>query len=78
MSIRLQVLIPSDLDTQIRKSAQREGVSTGEWVRRAMRKSLAQSGNGIRGGDAVARLAALSAPTADMDQMLAEIERGRF
>jgi hypothetical protein len=78
MSHRLQVLIPPDLNAQLRKCSQRLGISTGEFVRRALRKSVLQSDGDIPRKDPLARLAALSAPTADMDQMLAEIERGRF
>ena len=63
MSHRLQVLIPDDLDLQLRKAARRNRVSKGEWVRRALRRSV----------DPVARLAALNAPTADIEQMLSEI-----
>jgi hypothetical protein len=78
MSHRLQVLIPSELDAELRKSSQRLGISTGEFVRRALRKSLAQFTSASQHDDPVAKLAALSAPTGDIDQMLAEIERGRL
>jgi hypothetical protein len=78
MSHRLQVLIPPELDAQLRKSSQRLGISTGEFVRRALRKSVLHSASDIPVKDPVAGLAALSAPTADIEQMLAEIERGRF
>lgn len=78
MSHRLQVLIPAELDEQVRKSAQRVGISTGEWVRRALRESLSQQGSGTSQDDPVAKLAALSGPTGDIYQMLSEIERGRF
>ena len=67
MSHRLQVLIPEDLDMQLRKAALRNRVSKGEWVRRALRQSV----------DPVARLASLNAPTGNIEQMLSEIESGR-
>jgi len=73
-SIRLQVLIPPGLDARVRKAAQRQGISKGEWVRRALEEALAK---GTRGPDPLARLSAIGAPTADIDQMLAEIEAGR-
>jgi hypothetical protein len=73
-SSRLQVLIPPGLDARIRKAAQRKGVSKGEWVRQALEASLAER---LRGPDPLARLSSLDAPTADIDQMLAEIEAGR-
>jgi hypothetical protein len=67
MSRWLEVLIPEELDMQLRKSAQRSRVSKSEWVRRALRRSV----------DPVARLASLNAPTADIEQMLSEIGCGR-
>ena len=71
---RLQVLIPAGLDARIRKAAQRHRTTKGEWVRRAIERTLAED----RGpGDALDRLCRLGAPTADIDQMLAEIEAGR-
>lgn len=71
---RLQVLLPAGLDARIKKAAQRRGVSKGEWVRQAVERELA----GPRAvPDPLDRLAALGAPTADIDQMLAEIEAGR-
>jgi hypothetical protein len=74
MSKRLQVLIPDGLDARVRKAAQRERLSTGAWVRDAIERALAER---TPAGDPVARLAGLDGPTADIDQMLAEIEAGR-
>jgi hypothetical protein len=74
MSNRLQVLVPPGLDARLRKAAQRRGVSKGQWVREAIEQALAGEG---RGPDPLARLSSLGAPTADIDQMLAEIEAGR-
>ena len=76
MSHRLQVLIPEDLNMQLRKAAQRNRVSKGEWVRRALRQSVVPAKRG-KASDPVARLASLNAPTADIQQMLSEIESGR-
>jgi hypothetical protein len=73
-SFRLQVLVPPGLDARMRKAAQRRGVSKGEWVRMALEDALKRD---VREPDALARLSALGAPTADIDQMLAEIEAGR-
>lgn len=76
MSNRLQVLISPELDSQLQKAAQRSRVSKGEWVRRAIEVSLRSGGQpGKR--DPLARLASLNAPTADIGQMLEEIEQGR-
>lgn len=77
MSNRLQVLIPPELDAQLRKAAQRSRMSKGEWVRRAIQESLRQSGKRGGGSDPLARLGSLDAPTADIGQMLSEIEAGR-
>ena len=71
---RLQVLIPVGLDARIRKAAQRHRTTKGEWVRRAIERTLAED-QGL--GDALDRLTHLDAPTADIDQMLAEIGGGR-
>ncbi len=78
MSHRLQVLVPESLDRQIRKAAQRLRQSKGEWVRRAIEAEL-HRGGGVAAAtpDPLARLAALDAPTGDIDQLLAEIESGR-
>ncbi|MEK6608384.1 MAG: hypothetical protein AABZ30_12040 [Myxococcota bacterium] len=74
MSHRLQVLIPTSLDARIRKAAQRERLSQGAWVRRAIEQALSAR----RGAaDPLARLASLGAPTGEIEQMLAEIDAGR-
>ncbi len=73
-SMRLQVLVPPGLDARIRKAAQRDGVSKGEWVRGALEAALKAEG---RSADPLTRLSSLGAPTGDIDQMLAEIEAGR-
>jgi hypothetical protein len=75
MSYRLQVLIPEDLHSLIRKAAQRSGVSKGEWVRRVIDDALrSHSDESGASGDLVTRLASLNAPTADIDAMVQEIE----
>ncbi len=74
MSHRLQVLIPEGLEARLAKAAQRRRLSKGEWVRRAIERALAE---GPIEPDPLERLAALGGPTADIDQMLAEIEAGR-
>lgn len=74
MSHRLQVLIPSELNTRLGNAAQRSRMSKSEWVRRALEGSLRRE---KRRSDPVARLAKLNAPTTDIDQMLSEIGAGR-
>lgn len=73
MSYRLQVLLPEPLARRIRKAAQRKRLSTGAWVRQAVEAALKDD----RTVDPLDRLAALGAPTGDIDQLLAEIEAGR-
>jgi hypothetical protein len=51
-------------------------MSKGEWVRRALQAALQQSAQGAA-SDPVARLHALNGPTADIEQMLSEIEADR-
>ncbi|MEX0691275.1 MAG: ribbon-helix-helix protein, CopG family [Gemmatimonadales bacterium] len=77
MSHRLQVLIPDQLDRQVTKAAQREGVSKGEWVRRALDAALRPTLRVAERADPLDRLGELGAPTADIDDMLADIDRGR-
>jgi hypothetical protein len=74
VSIRLQVIIPDELDRTIRRAAQRRRLSTSAWVRQAIERQLADDRPST---DALERLAGLGAPTADIDQMLVEIESGR-
>ena len=74
MSHRLQVLIPEELDARIRKAARRLRVSKGEWVRRAVEAALRSASGQRDDADPLSRLGSLEAPTADIDQMLSEIE----
>jgi hypothetical protein len=78
MSRRLQVLLPDEEMTEIQRLAKREHLTVGEWVRRELRKARA----GLPVHDPETRLKAIrraakhSFPTADIDRMLSEIERG--
>jgi hypothetical protein len=74
MSARLQILVSEGLDRQIAKAAQRRRLSKSAWVRRAIEAGLAADRTA---GDALDRLAGLSAPTGDIEQLLTEIEAGR-
>ncbi len=71
MSHRLQVLIPEELDLALSQAAVRERVSKGEFVRSAIEAALSAR---IASADPIAQLASLNAPTADIEQMLAEID----
>ncbi len=76
MSNRLQVLVPEELDTRLKKASDRARVSKGEWVRAAIEERLARQAASLP-ADPLSALAALDAPTGDIDVMLAEIEAGR-
>jgi metal-responsive CopG/Arc/MetJ family transcriptional regulator len=78
MSHRLQVLIPEQLDARIDKAAQRSRTSKGAWVRKAIEDALERRSSKEQGSiDPLARLASLNGPTADIDDMIAQIESGR-
>jgi hypothetical protein len=78
MSKRLQVLFDEAELRDLRETARREKVPLSEWVRRALRDAR----RGEPAGDIDSKLRAVRAaarhefPTADIDEMLAEIERG--
>jgi hypothetical protein len=78
MSKRLQVLFDEAELRDLREAARREEVPLSEWVRRALREAR----RGVPGGDIDTKLRAVRAaarhefPTADIDEMLTEIERG--
>jgi len=78
MSKRLQVLIPDAEMEELRKLARREHMALGEWVRRALREARSQ--RPVQDSQAklkaVRKAAEYAFPTADIEQMLAEIERG--
>lgn len=78
MSKRLQVLLPDTEMTEIQELAGRERISVGEWVRRALRearshRSLVEPQSKVK---SVRKAVEYSFPTAEVEQMLAEIERG--
>ena len=62
----------------IRAAASEQGMTVSEWVRETLREARRRT----PGGDAERKLAAIRAadrltyPTADIDEMVAEIERG--
>lgn len=78
MSKRLQVVLSEAELNEIRRTAQEHGVTVSEWVRDALRLARQERAS----GDAGRKLAAVRAgarhafPTADIDQMLREIEQG--
>jgi len=78
MSIRLQVVMENAELDSIRAAARERGMTVSEWVRETLREARRK----VSDGDADRKLAAIRAadrhayPTADIDQMVAEIERG--
>jgi hypothetical protein len=78
MSKRLQVLLPDQEMSDIQRLAKRERLTVGEWVRRALREArtsrpVIEPETKLK---AVRHAAKYSFPTADLEQMLREIERG--
>ena len=78
MSKRLQVLLDESELAEIRRTARRHKLTTAAWVRQALRTARRAEPRSDPGKKlAVVRAAARHRfPTADIDQMLAEIERG--
>ena len=78
MSQRLQVLLDEAEFAEIRRTARRQRVTVAEWVRQALRRARHEEASGDpRRKLAVVREAGRGAyPTADIVQMLSEIERG--
>ena len=78
MSKRLQVLLPDSEMEEIRRLARREHLALGEWVRRILRE--ARSHRPVHEPQAklkaVRKAAEYAFPTGDIEQILAEIERG--
>lgn len=78
MSKRLQVLFDEGEFREVQEAASREGIPVSEWVRRALRDARRREPRGdldekVR---AIREAAGHSFPTADIDEMLGEIERG--
>jgi hypothetical protein len=79
MSKRLQVLLDADEWEQLQAIARRRRTTVSEWVRRTLREARERE----PAGDLDTKLRAIRAaarhefPTADIEQMLEEIDRGR-
>ena len=78
MSKRLQVVIKDSELQAIRRVAQAHGMTVSEWVRQTLRDARREAA----GGDPDKRLAVVRAavrheyPTAEIDEMLEQIESG--
>jgi len=79
MSTRLQVVVDEEEARELRRCAEREGLTLSEWVRRVLRRAASRQGapTAQRRLEALERALKCEYPTADIDEMLAEIERGR-
>ena len=85
MSTRLRVTLSEEEMISLRRAARRTGLSLSEWARRALRRARdEQAGSSpVRTLGAESRLGALERalacnhPTGDIDEILADIERGR-
>lgn len=77
MSTRLQVLLSERELREVRRAARQAGLTMSEWVRQTLREARSDSA-----GDPARKLAVIRAaarhdfPSADVGQMLAEIESG--
>jgi hypothetical protein len=78
MSQRLQVLLDEAEFTEIRRIARRHRMTVAEWVRQALRRARRdESAVDPKRKLAVVREASRGTyPTADIGQMLTEVERG--
>jgi len=76
MSHRLQVLVSEELEARLKKAASRGRVSKGEWVRQAIEGRLEREACFIP-EDPLEALGRLDGPTADIEEMLDQIEGGR-
>ena len=78
MSKRLQVILDDAEMKEIRTIARRKRMTVAEWVRGALRNAKAEepATDPQRKLQAVRTAIAHSFPTADIDEMLAQIERG--
>ena len=78
MSKRLQVILDDVEFDELQAVAELDGMTTSEWVRRTLRRARLErvASDPARKLAAIRAATAHSFPTADIDQMLAEIEQG--
>jgi Cdc6-like AAA superfamily ATPase len=78
MSKRLQVLLEDQELLEIQRMAKRQRMTTAEWVRRALRaaKRAEPRGDARRKLETIRAAARHAYPAPEIEQMLAEIERG--
>jgi predicted 2-oxoglutarate/Fe(II)-dependent dioxygenase YbiX len=78
MSKRLQVILADSEMKEIRTIARRRRITVAEWVRSALRAAKAEepATDPERKLQALRQATSHSFPTADIEEMLAQIERG--
>jgi hypothetical protein len=78
VSKRLQVVVDDAELRRFQHVAERSGLTLAEWVRQTLRRAerTASTTDPDRKLEAIRRAATNQFPTADVDQMLAEIEQG--
>ncbi|MBK6849617.1 MAG: ribbon-helix-helix protein, CopG family [Proteobacteria bacterium] len=79
MSKRLQIVVPDDEYRAVARLARRRGRPVAQIVRESLRRTVAEEDDQDpdRRIAAVLRFARFAGPSGDIDQILAEIERGR-
>ncbi len=79
MTKRLQVVMREGEIEDLRRAAEREGLTLSEWVRIVLRNARRNPSDPTPAQKIAAldRALRLGHPTADMDEMLADIENGR-
>jgi hypothetical protein len=79
MSKRLQVIMPDDEYEAVRRAARRRGTPVSQLVRESLRRSVAEQieMDPERRIAAILRFARFSGPTGNIEELLADIERGR-
>ncbi len=79
MSTRLQIVMSETEVASLRQVARRAGLTLSEWARRALR--AARNAQAVPSPasklEALERALRCNHPTGDIDEMLADIERGR-
>ena len=78
MAKRLQVILQDPDYREIQRAARSQRMSIAEWVRQALARARRREpvGDVEKKLDAIRAAARHESPTADIDTMLAEIERG--
>ena len=78
MSKRLQVILPDPEYRDIQRAARSRNMSLAEWVRQALSLVRRSEPSGSPGKklEAIRAAARFQFPTADIDRMLGDIERG--